>query len=82
MRAPGVAAGAAAAVAVVCFGVWTSARVGVQPDGSILIPTGQRLTPAGVQVEVNDRPLGMVPSRDGKRLAVMTGSNFAPRACI
>jgi YVTN family beta-propeller protein len=80
MRAPGVAVGAATALAVVCFGVWTSARVGVQPDGSILIPTGQRLTPAGVQVEVNDRPLGMVPSRDGKWLAITTGSNFKRHA--
>ncbi|MCC6858502.1 MAG: beta-propeller fold lactonase family protein, partial [Bryobacterales bacterium] len=30
--------------------------------------------------EVNDRPLGMVLSPDGSRLAVVTGSNFAPRA--
>jgi YVTN family beta-propeller protein len=80
MRAPGVALAAAAALGVLCFAVWTSVRVGVQPDGSILIPTGQRLTPAGVQVEVNDRPLGMVPSSDGRLLAVVTGSNFAPNA--
>jgi YVTN family beta-propeller protein len=55
-------------------------QLGRQPDGSFLIPTGQRLTPAGVHFEVNDRPLGMVLSPDGKRLAVVTGSNFAPRA--
>jgi len=55
-------------------------RLGFQSDGSYLIPTGQRLTPAGRHFEVNDRPLGMVLSPDGKRIAVVTGSNFAPRA--
>ena len=28
--------------------------VGVQPNGVILIPTGQALTPAGEHIEVND----------------------------
>ena len=55
-------------------------RLGLQSDGSYLIPTGQKLTPAGRHFEVNDRPLGMVLSPDGKRTAVVTGSNFAPRA--
>ncbi len=55
-------------------------RIGRQTDGSYLIPTGQTLTPAGKHIEVNDRPLGMVLSPDGKRMAVVTGSNFAPRA--
>jgi YVTN family beta-propeller protein len=31
-------------------------------------------------LDVNDRPLGMVLSPDGTRMAVVTGSNFAPRA--
>lgn len=53
---------------------------GKQPDGSVLIPTGQLLTPAGTAVEVQDRPLGMTLSPDGRWLAVTTGSNFAPRA--
>ena len=55
-------------------------RLGRQPDGAYLIPTGQRLTPAGRHVEVNDRPLGLALSPDGTRLAAVTGSNFAPRA--
>lgn len=69
-----------AAIAV-CAGaaLYQSQQMGVQPDGSILIPTGQRIRPAGVRIEVNDRPLGMVISPDGKLLAVTTGSNFAPR---
>ena len=53
--------------------------VGQQPDGSYIVPTGQRITPAGRHIEVNDRPLGMALSPDGRRLAVVTGSNFAQR---
>ncbi len=53
---------------------------GAQPDGSFIVPTGQTLTPAGTTIDVNDRPLGMVVSPDGTKLAVVTGSNFAPRA--
>src|SRR5215468_2417062 len=54
--------------------------VGVQADGSIVVPTGQTLTPPGTTIDVNDRPLGMVVSPDGTKLAVVTGSNFAARA--
>src|SRR5262245_41357621 len=54
--------------------------VGVQQDGSIVVPNGQTLTPAGTHIEVNDRPLGMVVSPNGSLLAVVTGSNFNPRA--
>jgi len=75
------------ASAVVSFGLIavvsalkSSGPVGVQPDGRIFVPNGQALTPAGTHLEVNDRPLGMVLSPNGKLLAVVTGSNFAPRA--
>jgi len=54
--------------------------VGVQSDGSIIVPTGLTLTPAGVHIDVNDRPLGMVVSPAGTELAVVTGSNFSARA--
>src|SRR5437867_1932952 len=68
-----VAAGAAAAL-------YHAPRVGVQAGGTFLLPTGQGLTPAGVHLEVSDRPLGMVRSPGGNLLAVTTGSNFAPRS--
>jgi YVTN family beta-propeller protein len=73
---------AAFVVAVLAAGAALTSypKLGRQPDGSYLIPTGQRLRPAGRHVEVDDRPLGMVLSPDGARLAVVTGSNFAPRA--
>jgi YVTN family beta-propeller protein len=54
--------------------------IGAQPDGSVLTPVGQVLTPAGTHIEVNDRPLGMVFSPDRQVVAVVTGSNFNPRA--
>lgn len=44
------------------------------------MPDGQLLSPAGVHIEVNDRPLGMVFAPDRRTLAVVTGSNFNPRA--
>jgi YVTN family beta-propeller protein len=74
---------AAVALAVVtgsALAILSTARIGSQADGSYLIPTGQILTPAGTHIEVNDRPLGMALSPDGRLLAVATGSNFAPRA--
>lgn len=70
--APGIAVAAGASR--------QSLSIGVQPGGSIIIPTGQALTPAGHHIEVNDRPLGMVVSPNGQWLAVVTGSNFNPRA--
>ena len=54
--------------------------VGVQRDGAIVVPNGQTLTPAGTHIDVNDRPLGMAVSPNGSLLAVVTGSNFNPRA--
>src|SRR5262245_43272917 len=75
---------ASALIGFVLIGVGGAVKsnisVGVQPDGRILIPNGRALTPAGEHIEVNDRPLGMVLSTNGKLLAVVTGSNFAPRA--
>src|SRR5262245_57057358 len=54
--------------------------VGAQQNGSILLPNGQTIVPAGSQVEVGDRPLGIAVSPDGTQAAVATASNFAPRA--
>ena len=64
--------GAAAMVAI--------SLVGVQQNGSIVLPNAQTIVPAGSQVEVNDRPLGIAVSPDGTQAAVATASNFAPRA--
>jgi len=58
----------------------TQLVVGPQPGGSVIVPNGQTITPAGLQIEVNDRPLGIAVSPDGNQAAVTTASNFAPRA--
>src|SRR5690242_17543185 len=71
---------AVAALTSAAVALYETHRIGVQPDGSILVPTGQWITPAGLHIEVNDRPLGMVRSPDGRLWAVVTGSNFSPRS--
>jgi YVTN family beta-propeller protein len=63
------------AVAAVTFAV-----VGKQPSGSVILPNGQTITPAGIQLEVNDRPLGIAITPDGTQVAVATASNFQSRA--
>jgi YVTN family beta-propeller protein len=68
------------AVGATAFAIRHSLIVGAQSDGRFLVPNGQTLTPAGIHIEVNDRPLGMVISPNGATLAVVTGSNFNPRA--
>lgn len=45
-------------------------RVGVQPDGSILVPTNQTLRPAGQQILLPGRPVDIHLSPDGKWLVV------------
>jgi len=69
-----------AVLATAAAAVIGTRRIGIQHDGGILIPTGQKITPAGTHIEVSDRPLGMVRSPDGRMLAVATGSNFSPRS--
>lgn len=45
-------------------------RVGVQPDGSVVVPTSQVLTPAGKQLTFPGRPVDLLLSEDGKELFV------------
>ena len=56
-RLEGTLAGVEKSVGV--FAVLMFIPVGVQPDNSILLPSGQTITPAGTQLEVNDRPMGI-----------------------
>src|ERR1700761_243041 len=58
----------------------TTPVVGNQPDGSILLPNGQTITPQGTQIAVNDRPLGIAVSPDNTTAAIVTGSNFQANA--
>ena len=70
---------AVAVVGAAGFAFRRPLTIGVQRDGSIIVPNGQQLTPAGTHIEVNDRPLGMVLSPNHRLMAVVTGSNFNPR---
>ncbi|MBV9278049.1 MAG: YncE family protein, partial [Candidatus Eremiobacteraeota bacterium] len=45
-------------------------HVGVQADGTILTPIGQRLSPWGTRVEIDGRPNSIALSRDGRTLAI------------
>jgi YVTN family beta-propeller protein len=45
-------------------------KVGPQPDGRILTPTNQLLSPAGTQVSFFGRPVDLVQIDDGKTLVV------------
>jgi len=66
------------ATGATAFVVHRMATVGPQPDGAILVPNGQALTPAGAHIEVNDRP----PSspRTIRRTASTTWMGTAPWA--
>lgn len=45
-------------------------RIGPQPDGTGVTPNHWMLTPAGLQVEVGDRPLGLAATPDGRHLLI------------
>jgi len=45
-------------------------RVGPQPDGTGITPNHWALTPAGLQIEVGDRPLGMAATPNGRYLLI------------
>ena len=57
--------GACAVVGSAFFG-----RVGPQPDGTGVTPNHWLLTPAGLQVELGDRPLGIATAPDGRYLVI------------
>ncbi len=58
----------------------TTAVIGKQANGSFLLPNGQTITPAGAQIAVNDRPLGIAVSPDNTTAAIITASNFQTKA--
>src|SRR3954454_6584291 len=45
-------------------------KVGIQPDGSIVVPTNQVLTPAGTQITFPGRPVDLALTEGGKVLVV------------
>ena len=51
-------------------------RVGVQPDGRIVVPTNQILTPAGRQITFPGRPVDLALTPDGKTLVIKNQRNL------
>src|SRR4051794_19356780 len=45
-------------------------KVGVQPDGRVVVPTNQVLRPAGKQVTFPGRPVDLAWADDGRTLVV------------
>src|SRR5437868_10301265 len=50
--------------------------VGLQPDGRIVVPTNQVLTPAGQQITFPGRPVDIAFAEDGKTLVVKNLRNL------
>ncbi|MDE0262947.1 MAG: hypothetical protein OXJ37_11145 [Bryobacterales bacterium] len=57
-------------------------KVGRQPDASVILPTGQRITPAGTQVVVNSMPIAAAESRDGQHLLVLQSGYETPSISV
>jgi YVTN family beta-propeller protein len=51
-------------------------KVGLQPDGRIVVPTNQILQPAGVQVAFPGRPVDLLVLEDGKTLVAKNMRNL------
>lgn len=45
-------------------------KVGRQPDGSVVVPTNQILTPAGTQVEFPGRPVDLIIADNGNAVVI------------
>ena len=67
-----VALGACVVMGSAFFG-----RVGPQPDGTGVTPNHWLLTPAGLQVEIGDRPLGIATTPDGRYLLISNNGQGA-----
>lgn len=52
------------------FGWLVVQKVGEQPDGKVLVATGQIVQPVGTQIPIPGRPIGLVLSKDGETLFV------------
>src|SRR5262245_19406256 len=63
--------GALAAGAAPRAGAQDRLKVGLQPDGRIVVPTNQILKPAGTQVTFPGRPVDLALADGGKTLVVL-----------
>ena len=70
--------------ACVCPGVCLGqqARLGLMPDGRVMLATGWKIKPAGEQVAVDTLPMSSAVSSDGKFLLVLNGGIHAPSISV
>src|SRR5437773_600548 len=52
------------------------AKIGLQADGRIIVPTNQVLKPAGTQITFPGRPVALLLIDDGKTLVVQNKNNL------
>src|SRR5882672_3926354 len=57
-------------------------KPGAQPGGTILLPNGWRIAPAGRPISVGDLPLAMVESPDGRYLIVSNNGYAKPTLSV
>jgi YVTN family beta-propeller protein len=57
-------------------------QVGPQPDGSVVVPTNQFVTPAGTQINFAGRPLAIAVRPDGKTAAALKVGSSKPLAIV
>ena len=73
---------AAACAAVLCSQSGVREQPGPQADGSVLLPTGWRIQPAGAQIPLDTLPMATAISADGKFLLVLNAGYKPPSISV
>jgi DNA-binding beta-propeller fold protein YncE len=68
--------------ALLCSQTSVRERVGRQPDGSFLLPTGWRILPGGTQIPLDTLPMSSALSPDRKFLLVLNGGYKPPSISV
>jgi YVTN family beta-propeller protein len=72
----------AACAAVLCSQTGVREQTGPQSDGSVLLPTGWRIQPAGRQIPLDTLPISTALSSDGKFLLVLNAGYKPPSISV
>ena len=70
------------ALVVFLYPVSGQDKFGTQPDGSIFLPNGQIITPAGTQIPLNSLPMAAELSRDGRYLLTLQSGYETPSLSV
>src|SRR5215475_2071971 len=74
----GIIVGAASLSTLAEPGPGAPAWPGYKGNGVTLLPNGWRISPAGRHITVGDLPMNVVPSPDGRMLAISTSGYSKP----